>query len=95
MQFLSSVVPTRQGVQKPQLSCAKKWLKLRATSNMSRCRLKTMNEPAVGTSSKAMRRPNSVSSRQTPDGPETWTACVSTAPQSSSTSRMVTPNGYS
>ena len=32
----SSVVPTRQGVQKPQLSCAKKCAKLRATSNMSR-----------------------------------------------------------
>ncbi len=88
-------MPTRQGVQKPQLSWAKKWLKLRATSNMSRPRLNTMKEPAVGTSSKAMRRPNSVSSRQTPDGPLTCTARVSTAPQSSITSCTVTPKGYS
>ena len=32
----TSAVPTLQGVQKPQLSCAKKWTKLRATSNRSR-----------------------------------------------------------
>ena len=30
-----------------------------------------------------------------PDGPETWTACGFVAPQSSSTWRTVTPNGYS
>jgi hypothetical protein len=34
----TSVVPTRQGVQKPQLSWAKKCAKLRATSNRSRVR---------------------------------------------------------
>ncbi len=62
---------------------AKKWAKLRATSNMSRERSKTMNAPAVGTSSKAMRRPNSNADRHTPDGPPTCTACVSRAPQSS------------
>jgi hypothetical protein len=41
-------VPTRQGVQKPQDSWAKKWAKLRATSNMSRDSSKTMKAPAVG-----------------------------------------------
>ncbi len=56
----SSVVPTRHGVQKPQLSCAKKCAKLRATSNMSRVSSNTMNAPAVGRSSKPMRRSNSV-----------------------------------
>jgi hypothetical protein len=28
MQLATSEVPTRQGVQKPQLSCAKKWAKI-------------------------------------------------------------------
>ena len=88
-------VPTRHGVQKPQLSCAKKCAKLRATSNMSRLSSNTVNAPAVGRSSKAMRRPNSFASTQTPDGPLICTACVSAAPQSSSTWRTVTPNGYS
>ena len=73
----SSVVPTRQGVQKPQLSWAKKCAKLRATSNMSRYSSKTMNAPAVGRSSKAMRRSNSRRRRSMPDGPPTCTACVS------------------
>ena len=36
-----------------------------------------MNAPAVGTSSKAMRRPNSCAARQMPEGPPTCTACVS------------------
>jgi hypothetical protein len=62
----TSSVPTRQGVQKPQLSCAKKSAKPRATSNMSRLRSKTMKAPAVGTSSKAMRRPNSKADRHCP-----------------------------
>ena len=64
-------VPTRQGVQKPQLSCAKKWAKFLTISNMSRSLLKMMKEPAVGTSSKAMRRPNSCGATQTPDAPLT------------------------
>jgi hypothetical protein len=51
MRRASSSVPTRQGVQKPQLSWAKKWAKLRATSNMSRRRSKTISAPAEGTSS--------------------------------------------
>ena len=51
-----SDVPTRQGVQKPQLSCAKKCAKLRATSNMSRSLPNTIKAPAVGTSSNAIWR---------------------------------------
>ena len=43
-----------------------------------------MKAPAVGTSSKAMRRPNSSADRHTPDGPPICTACASRAPQSSS-----------
>jgi hypothetical protein len=54
-----------------------------------------MKAPAVGTSSKAMRRPNSKADRHTPDGPPTCTACVSRAPQSSRMRPMRVPNGYS
>ena len=90
-----SVVPTRQGVQKPQLSWAKKCAKLRATSKMSRSAPKTMNAPAVGTSSKAMRRLNSSGVTRTPDAPPICTALTAFAPQSSSTRAMVTPNWYS
>jgi hypothetical protein len=39
------------GVQKPQLSWAKKWTKARATSKRSRVPSKIMKAPAVGTSS--------------------------------------------
>ena len=95
MVFLSSEVPTRHGVQKPQLSWAKKWVKLRATSNMSRSREKTMKAPAVARSSKAMRRSNSRKEMQVPDGPETCTAWASSAPQSMRICRTVTPKGYS
>ena len=95
MRLTTSAVPTRQGVQKPQLSCAKKCAKPRATSNMSRLRSNTMKAPAVGTSSNAMRRPNSKADRHTPDGPPTCTACVSRAPQSSRMRPMRVPNGYS
>src|SRR5512145_431723 len=95
MMRLSSEVPTRQGVQKPQLSAAKKWAKLRATSNMSRSRENTMNAPAVGTSSKATRRSNSFQETQVPEGPPTCTAWAFTAPQSARTWRTVTPKGYS
>src|SRR5208283_1489939 len=73
---------TRQGVQKPQLSWAKKCAKLRATSNKSRSLQKIMKAPAVGTSSKAICRRNSSGVRQTPDGPLTCTAATSPAPQS-------------
>ena len=88
-------MPTRQGVQKPQLSWAKNCAKLRATSNMSRERSNTMKAPAVGTSSKAMRRPNSKADMHAPEGPPTCTACVSRAPQSSRMRLMRVPNGYS
>ena len=90
-----TAVPTRQGVQKPQLSCAKKWAKLRATSNMSREASNTMIEPPVATSSKAMRRPNSSAARQCPAAPALVTACVSRAPAASSTSVTLTPKGNS
>src|SRR5487761_2024215 len=95
MRLRKSDVPTRQGVQKPQLSWAKKWTKLRATSNMSRLWSNTMKAPAVGISSKAMQRSNSAAARQIPDGPLTCTAWVLLAPQASSTSRTLTPKGYS
>ena len=85
----------RHGVQKPQLSWAKKSTKLCAMSNASRLRLNTIKAPALGTSSKAMRRPNSSLASVTPDAPPTCTAWVSCAPQSASTSATVTPKGYS
>src|SRR5512135_212181 len=91
----SSEVPTRHGVQKPQLSWAKKCAKWRAISNMSRLPSKTMNAPPVSMSSKAMRRPNSSWPMHLPDGPPTCTAMALRAPQSSSTCCTVTPNGYS
>ena len=90
-----SEVPTRHGVQKPQLSCAKKCVKLRATSNMSRSRENTMKAPAVGRSSKAMMRSNSRKEMQVPDGPETCTAWASSAPHSMRICRTVTPKGTS
>ena len=73
----SSEVPTRHGVQKPQLSCAKKCAKCRATSNMSRLPSNTMNAPPVSMSSKAMRRSNSSWPMHMPDGPPTCTAIAS------------------
>jgi hypothetical protein len=65
------------------------------TSKRSRDSSNTMKAPAVGRSSKPMRRSNSVASMQIPEGPLICTAWVRSAPQSSSTSRTVTPNGYS
>src|SRR5512143_2048834 len=62
---------------------------------MSRLRSNTVNAPAVGRSSNAIARPNSLASTQVPDGPLTCTACASTAPQSASTRSSVTPYGYS
>ena len=91
----ASVVPTRHGVQKPQLSWAKNRAKFSTTATMSRRSSNTMNAPAEGTSSNAIRRPNSRAARSVPDGPPTCTAWAATAPASSSTCRTVTPNGYS
>ena len=91
----SSEVPTRHGVQKPQLSCAKKCAKCRATSNMSRLPSNTMNAPPVSMSSKAMRRSNSSWPMHDAGRPAACTAIVPVAPQSASTSRTVTPSGYS
>ena len=89
-------VPTRHGVQNPQLSWAKKCAKFRATSKMSRSGPNTMNAPAVETSSKAIRRLNSSGVTRTPDAPPIWTAVtVGGAPQSCRTRPMVTPNWYS
>jgi len=90
-----SVVPTRHGVQKPQLSCWKKCMKLRDTSNMSRLLPNTMNAPEVETSSKAIFRPNSCCARQVPDAPPACTATVLRAPQSSRIWAIRTPKGYS
>jgi hypothetical protein len=52
---------------------------------MSRVSSKTMKAPALGTSSNAMRRVNSLAASSVPDGPPTCTAWVRAAPASSST----------
>ena len=54
-----------------------------------------MKEPAVGRSSKAMRRSNSAGERVAPAAPEIWTAWVFSAPQSDRTRWTGVPNGYS
>ena len=94
MRFFSSEVPTRHGVQKPQLSCAKKCVKLRATSNMSRVASKTMKAPAVGTSSNGDPAPNSATLTQVPDGRRPARPAFPVA-TGLSTSPTVTPNGNS
>jgi hypothetical protein len=91
----SCVVPTRHGVQKPQLSWAKKCVKFVTTSSRSRSAPNTMKAPADGTSSNERRRENSCGASSVPDGPPTCTACTSCAPQASSTTCTGVPNGYS
>ncbi len=89
-------MPTRQGVQNPQLSWAKKCVKLRATSNMSR--LATEHHERAG------RR--NVLERDAAVEFAPWNAGAGrpahlhgvapcAPPQSASTWRTVTPNGYS
>jgi len=62
---------------------------------MSRERSNTMKAPALGRSSKPMRRPNSTAEMQLPEGPPTCTAWGAVAPLSSRRRVTEVPNGAS
>jgi hypothetical protein len=87
--------PTRQGVQKPQLSCAKKPAKLRTMSSRSRLLVEDHEGAGGGQVLEGQHALKSSGGQGAPAAPETCTAWVSSAPQSASTSATGVPKGTS
>ncbi len=79
----------------PQDSSTKNSRKFSATSSMSRWGPKTMTEPPVGMSSKAIWRANWARGTHVPEAPPICTALASSPPTSLSSSATVMPNGNS
>ena len=89
-------MPTRQGVQKPQLSWAKKCGEV--ANHLEHVAAVVEHHEGAG-GGQILEGDLAVEfarvGRTAPDGPPIWTAWACSAPQSSSTWRTLRPNGYS